>query len=355
MGAGTLFIVGSFVLVTDRGTFTIDLWGRGGAPVIDVEPPSLDFGSVPVGRHRDLPVTVRNLGEFPLHVTRSAEPGPFSLAPGEPADFSLPVGGSRSLSFRFLPDMIGRVARTDTLRTNTVEGMVRLPLRGSGGEEYALHLDTVSGAVGDTLRLHLLIDPSYDSSGRTVGWVARLRVDPHALRIIGPSAPNPLHVSMTRLGDDTVRLAGLSSIPRDGILATIDILGLSTALPVNSVRLLDVVSDSLAVVAGWDGLVLLSGCIIGNAAPLERRSAILGLRWDASGALTVRYRLPGSATGRVRVVDMLAREVARAAVPGPGDQEREIVLPMTGLPRGIYFVELLVADDRSIMPVMGGG
>jgi hypothetical protein len=345
---------GTLTLITDHGVITVLLRGEGGVPVIAVEPSSLDFGRVPVGGHRDAPVLVSNVGTFPLHVTRGSRGAAFTPAPGESSDFVLSPGASRSLLFRFSPALAVGYEAIDTLRNDSPDDPFLLPLIGEGVAGHLLRLDTVSGAIGDTLILHLRIDPPIDSSReRIVRWNASLRVDRHALRILGATEPVS-EVIMTRHGDDLVELDRVGYIMSGDLLASIEVVGLSTAAPFNAVEIVDARLDTADLIGTSNGAVLLSGCIIGNAVPLARRSAILAARWDASGALAVRYRLPGVAEGTVRVVDLLARELLRALVPGPGDQEREVLLPMSGVPPGIYFVELLVADDRSVMPVMRG-
>jgi hypothetical protein len=345
---------GTLTLITDHGVITVLLRGEGGAPRIEVEPPSIDFGKVPVGGFRDAPVVVSNVGTVPLHVTRRSREGAFTLAPGEPSDFVLSPGASRNLLFRFTPALAVGYEAIDTLRNDSPDDPFLLPLIGEGVEGHLLRLDTVSGAIGDTLILHLRINPPIDSSREHVaGWSVSLRVDRHALRILG-TLPSSSGVIMTRHGDDIVELEHGGRISGADLLASIEVVGLSTAAPFNAVEIVGARLDTADLIGTGDGAVLLSGCIIGNAVPLARRSAILATRWDASGALAVRYRLPGVAEGTVRVVDLLARELLRAPVPGPGDQEREVLLPMSGAPPGIYFVELLVADDRSVMPVMRG-
>jgi formylglycine-generating enzyme required for sulfatase activity len=87
-----------------------------GGPVCTVVPPSLSFGTVPVGSHADSSFTITNTGSGALTGTVSEACDHYSILSGGGA-FSLGAGESRTVAVRFAPTSAG--TKTCTIQTGT--------------------------------------------------------------------------------------------------------------------------------------------------------------------------------------------------------------------------------------------
>lgn len=99
-------------LTNDSVVRNLTLMVRGSAfdrpvPSITATPASVDFGVVPVGETRDVPVVVRNEGTAPLEVTSLSTVNSRFSVTGAAARFTLEPGEERTLVARFAPNAIG--------------------------------------------------------------------------------------------------------------------------------------------------------------------------------------------------------------------------------------------------------
>jgi hypothetical protein len=116
-----------------RARVDVPLTGTGLAPLIEVTPPSLNFGNVVTGESAVLKLIVRNIGNAPLNIASIASNDPqFSIS--LPATmFALPGGSSINVSVRFAPASAG--AKTGALSVNSndpIRPRVDVPMTGTG-------------------------------------------------------------------------------------------------------------------------------------------------------------------------------------------------------------------------------
>lgn len=98
--------------------------------LIDVDPSSIDFGSVTDGQSADVAVTVTNIGDSTLKVINittgnvqfTKDISTFNLAPGD----------SQEVIFTFSPTGVGVVNATATISSNSTSGQFRISLTGIG-------------------------------------------------------------------------------------------------------------------------------------------------------------------------------------------------------------------------------
>jgi hypothetical protein len=123
---------------------TVALRGAGASPApppppppaaevrIEVTPPTLDFGSAPVGTAKDLPLTVRSTGNAPLIVSALDTNPPFTVvSPARP--FTVKPGDSATVQIRFAPDRASLFAAMLTVRGNTAtQPSLTVPMMGTG-------------------------------------------------------------------------------------------------------------------------------------------------------------------------------------------------------------------------------
>lgn len=124
---------------SDRAVLRVPLEGTGvptPAPEIEVEPPALDFGDVPLGGSKTLSFSVRNTGTAPLAVTR-VDLGPgsapaFSL-PEPPATAVVPPGGKLDVKVYYRPAAAGLATAEVVIESDDAdEPATTVPLRGRG-------------------------------------------------------------------------------------------------------------------------------------------------------------------------------------------------------------------------------
>ncbi|HXP22243.1 MAG TPA: choice-of-anchor D domain-containing protein [Streptosporangiaceae bacterium] len=138
---------GSLTLTGNDGTVqtqtVISLAGNGAADVVPTmmaTPTSLSFGSVSLGQHAQLAISVANSGNLPATITVTAPPSiPFG-AP-DPIATGLPVnpGSAVSIPVTFTPTSIGPVAASYNLTWTDVAGTHQLsvPITGTGAAPSA--------------------------------------------------------------------------------------------------------------------------------------------------------------------------------------------------------------------------
>ncbi|MGC4116593.1 MAG: choice-of-anchor D domain-containing protein [Myxococcales bacterium] len=88
------------------GPLLVALKGEGAKPVLQLSPGNLDFGQVPLGSSRAMPLQVTNAGKLDLQVSFTVE-GPDAAEYPAPAALQLPPGASKSISPAFSPNHVG--------------------------------------------------------------------------------------------------------------------------------------------------------------------------------------------------------------------------------------------------------
>jgi MYXO-CTERM domain-containing protein len=121
----------------DWASVAVNLTGKGVKPVVVLSATSLDFGEQSVGSSTTMTVVVSNAGTGPITFPSISTGGStaFSLPPPSGEPFTLPPGGSRSISVTFLPATEGVLVGTLKLATDDpAMPTVTVSLSGSGGK-----------------------------------------------------------------------------------------------------------------------------------------------------------------------------------------------------------------------------
>ncbi len=174
------------------------LTGVGHQPSLRLASQSVDFGNVLVGTTRDTTVQLllRNDGETPVLVRGVEMLGPdtshFTVIDGE--EVTIPPGETRSMSFRFSPDTIGRRSTRLVVRHNGMGDQETIDLNGRGvvpGRERVWHDPTTFRSIAIP---NAILPPKgsivagvYDFLGLMVGYVP---VD-HVMILGGGGVPLP--------------------------------------------------------------------------------------------------------------------------------------------------------------------
>ena len=129
--------VGTLIIETDHfdaPVFRIPLSGLSRAPSfppsLAVSPERVDFGPVSVGQSRELTMTVRNSGPFPVTVTSLTASRPQYSSAGLTLPLLLNPGASRAITVRFAPDAAG--AFPGSLLIGSDGQGLSVPLGGTG-------------------------------------------------------------------------------------------------------------------------------------------------------------------------------------------------------------------------------
>jgi hypothetical protein len=110
----------------------VNIGPAGPAPIFEINPTSLSFGSVNVGSNSTLPVTVSNPGTADLNITNIASSdGQFTFAPSAPQ--TIPAGGNLLFNITFAPTSAGPKSGNITFTHNAGSPFV-LPVSGTGVE-----------------------------------------------------------------------------------------------------------------------------------------------------------------------------------------------------------------------------
>jgi hypothetical protein len=147
----------------NRPGATVALTGAGAGDAADVRieatPASLDFGAVQAGQTRDLPLTVRALGNAPLNIASLAVDNPRFTVVSPATPFTVGFGGSANVLVRFAPTAAGAQSGTLTIRSNAAnQPSLTVALAGTGA------------AVTGTQEIELKVDDG--TFERNVGYAA---------------------------------------------------------------------------------------------------------------------------------------------------------------------------------------
>lgn len=126
-------VLAGIVFTTNAGTYAFDVHGFGTTDGLLSDPPSLDFGEVPVRGKVTLSVSVSNSGGTPTEVTGAKAPAaPFVTESLPAAGASLATGASVSVPVTFAPT--AATASSSEVVVTSSSGTVRIPVKGVGVE-----------------------------------------------------------------------------------------------------------------------------------------------------------------------------------------------------------------------------
>lgn len=103
----------------------------GPAPDLEISPPSLDFGAVPLGQSAPLSLTVNNTGEAEATIDGVTVSSPFFATWSLP--MTVPAGDTATLEVLFAPDAPGPAGGSLTISTSEGTRTVALSGEGAGG------------------------------------------------------------------------------------------------------------------------------------------------------------------------------------------------------------------------------
>ena len=146
---------------SEEPTTLVPLAGRGVAPLLEVQPASIDFGQVSVGSQADRTVSVRNAGNADLTLqapSLAAGSSPF-FSVGSPGITLLPPSASTTFIVSFQPGSEGPA--TGSVLVTSDGGTFSLPLSGRGVTgatvvSLALNRASLSLAQGDCFQLRAI-------------------------------------------------------------------------------------------------------------------------------------------------------------------------------------------------------
>ena len=109
-------------------------YGRVNLSTIFVDPATVDFGDVLLGRFAEKTITVRNVGNPNLVIgTVSGAPVPFAILSDSCSGRSLPLAGSCTFKVRFSPSSTGNFNGAVTIPSNDpFESALAVPVKGKG-------------------------------------------------------------------------------------------------------------------------------------------------------------------------------------------------------------------------------
>jgi hypothetical protein len=120
------------------GQQIVALAGSGTAPVVNISPARLDFGSQPVGSGGDgsQGLVLQNIGDAPLTITgvtlAGSQPGDFTITADGWTGVQLLPGQIAALNVRFTPTGIGNRSAALKITDDAIDGPQSVPLSGQG-------------------------------------------------------------------------------------------------------------------------------------------------------------------------------------------------------------------------------
>ena len=126
----------SLSITSTSGTLTIPISGTSvaGQGMLVFSPPTLDFGSVPVGGSRTLTFAISNTGNVPVTVTKAAPPtGDFSSATPLPEGSTIGAGLTVTQSVTFTPTSATQETAAYEITGDTGQGAMTENFVGTGG------------------------------------------------------------------------------------------------------------------------------------------------------------------------------------------------------------------------------
>jgi hypothetical protein len=347
--------------------------GRAVAPVMVVNPASVDFDSVRVGTSRCLPVTITNTGDAPLVVSNvSGLTPPFSMQ--IPAIPTIEPGASTTVDFCFTPERLRVQSGNITFAYNSCTSpQEQLALRGVGYDSVAIALiDSFTAKPGSMIQVPVYLRGTIPASYE-VGEL-RFAVAFNKTMLFPADQPfvtdgtlssvMPIGTHLREFGDSTLvvtytlRGGTLVNPAPEGILVRLNFLVLHGNAMVTPIRLIEA---SLADGNPKTGLVTPGRFTADSICYQEqrlidaseriggviRKVALLG----ADPVAMVSYQVMTPATVRLGLYDATGREIERAVDGWRENGEFEAAINTAELPNGIYFLRLTANGVSDVKPM----
>ncbi len=142
----------------------------------------------------------------------------------------------------------------------------------------------------------------------------------------------------------------------DNIICQITFLGLITGQEINHVEIRNF--DLASSIARWDtlpGIVYLSGCEVGRTPSIGKRASIRSVQPNpALSSTTLTYQTPKGRVSTLSLFDCRGQKITTITLPEGSGQIEELHLPLEGLPRGMYMLELVERNERQLHPLLIG-
>ncbi|MEP7218498.1 MAG: hypothetical protein ABI876_06255, partial [Bacteroidota bacterium] len=223
--------------------------------------------------------------------------------------------------------------------------------------EYTIAVGPARVRVGVPFTLPLTIAPSR-STAANINWdTVIITLDPASLylRDVVPVPGQILQFERLNNGRRIQITRSSGELPTAGDrLFTLDLIGLTSGVPLNQVGLIAVkMRDGRPVTIASTGSITLEGCDLGKTFDFSEKAAIRAIITDpASAGATLLYTAPQGATPTLRLIGMGGTEVMTMELPGGTGGEQQTHLSLAGAPLGFYMLEIRVEGDRTTAPIM---
>jgi hypothetical protein len=217
--------------------------------------------------------------------------------------------------------------------------------------------DTVSAAVGERLILPLRLAPALGAQQGVSGYRVVLKIPPRGLfphRAIDGRDGGPIRMTYQADGTLSVERHGLAGAATGDRLISLELEGLSTAEPLNSVAVQSVELDGLGQIpVAGEGLVILSGCDVGRSVGFGRRAGIRSVQPNpVRDEMTIVYRAPKGSTPTVHMIDLSGRDLLSRRLPAGTGEDQTATLRIGPVASGVYRLEMRDGAERSAIPVI---
>jgi hypothetical protein len=352
---------------------TFSVRGRAVAPVMVVNPASVDFDSIRVSASRCMPVTISNTGDAPLVISQIAGlAAPFSMQ--TPTIPVIEPGASTTVEFCFTPERLRVQTSTVTFSYNScTQQQQQLALRGVGYDSVAIALiDSFTAKPGSIIQVPVYLRGAIPAIYE-VGEI-RFAVAFNKTMLFPADQPiatdgtltsvMPISTHLREFGDSTLvvtytlRGGTLVNPSPEGVLVRLNFLALHGNALVTPIRLIEA---TLADGNPKSGLVN-PGTFTADSICYQEQRLI-----DASERIggvirkvvivgtdpvaKVSYQIMAPATVRLALYDATGREIERGVDAWRENGEFEALFNTSPLPNGMYFLRLQVNGVSDVKPM----
>lgn len=353
------------------GTYLIR--GRAVAPLLTINPTTIDFDSVRIGRSVCRQITLTNSGDAPLQFAGfPAAVGGFSIQAQTPFP-AIPPGGSSTISACFAPTRLRVQSASLPMPYNSCRTPDTLRFRGVGYDSVVIAIrDSVVARPGSTFEYPIFLMDSIPDHYDVRDLTFTLSYNKTLLFPLDPPVRSDAAVAVPLAN------AAISSVylPNEsGALTTYTMTGatpISNATPNSLLTRLrfrallgNAISTPLTITAARMadgnpkvGIINPGTFRIDSMCYLDDR--LLDARRRISGALKMAvmnnaeiaaldFTLPAAAPTQAVIFDRLGREVTRSGQQAMNAGNGQMVIDISALRSGIYFVQLRSGE------IMDGG
>jgi hypothetical protein len=352
---------------------TFSVRGRAVAPVMVVNPASVDFDSVRVSTSRCLPVTITNTGDAPLVISQiTGLAAPFSMQ--TPSIPTIEPGASTTVDFCFTPERLRVQTGNVTFSYNSCTQQQRqLALRGVGYDSVAIAVvDSFTAKPGSIIQVPVYLRgaiPAIYEVGEIRFAVAfnKTMLFPADQPFVTEgtlSSVMPISTHLREFGDSTLvvtytlRGGTLVNPAPEGVLIRLNFLVLHGNAMVTPIRLTEA---SLADGNPKTGLVNPGTFTADSICYQEQRLIDASQRiggvirkvvfLGADPMAKVSYQVMTPATVRLGLYDATGQEIERAVDAWQENGEFEAAFNTSALPNGMYFLRLTANGVSDVKPM----